>query len=80
MASAVGIQTQELTWETQGEVAVAEGMGGSKLRFRSGVATLRDTELRDGSVSFVLKAPRARSFVGLRIRQRPDGGYEHFYL
>ena len=71
---------QEMTWQTEGEVTVVEGKGGSTLRFRSGTATLQGRELQDGSVSFVLKAPGARSFVGLRFRTQGDGSYEDFYL
>lgn len=71
---------QELTWQTDGEVAVAEGKGGTTLRFRSGTATLQGRDMEDGSVSFVLKATPARGFIGLRIREQPDGSYEDFYL
>jgi len=71
---------QELTWQTDGEVAVVEGQGGTTLRFRSGTATLQGRDMQDGSVSFVLKAMPARGFIGLRIREQSDGSYEDFYL
>ncbi len=71
---------QELAWTTDGEATVVEGADGSALRFRSGTATLQGWKMQDGSVSFVLKAPRARGFIGLRIREQPDGSYEDFYL
>ena len=71
---------QELTWQTAGEVAVVEGLGGTGLRFRSGTATLQGRDIQDGSVSFVLKSPPARGFIGLRFREQSDGSYEDFYL
>ena len=59
---------------------VVDGTHGSTLRFRTGSATLLDTELRDGTVSFVMKATPARGFIGLRFRTQADGSYEDFYL
>jgi hypothetical protein len=73
-------ESQEMRWTLDGEALVVDGTGGSTLRFRSGTATLLDTSLRDGSVSFTIKAPGARSFVGLRFRTGEDGSYEDFYL
>lgn len=79
-AQSGGASATELRWETEGEARVVEGSGGTTLRFRSGSATLLDAALRDGSVTFTLKAPGARSFVGLRFRTGADGAYEDVYL
>jgi hypothetical protein len=70
----------ELRWDVAGEAEVVDGSHGRTLRFRTGSATLLDTAFRDGSVSFTLKAPGARSFVGLRFRTGADGAYENVYL
>jgi hypothetical protein len=78
--ASTGTPAGEMQWATDGEARVVEGTGGTTLRFRSGTATLLDTELEDGSVSFTLKAPGARSFVGLRFRTSGDGSYEDVYL
>ena len=70
----------ELQWDVAGEAEVVADSHGRSLRFRTGSATLLDASFRDGSVSFTLKAPGARSFVGLRFRTGPDGSYENVYL
>ena len=80
VSTPTGVLGQEMAWETEGEVAVVDGHHGSTLRFRSGTATLRGMDLEDGAVSFVLKAPPARGFIGVRFRTGSDGSYEDFYL
>jgi len=80
LGSPTALMGQEMSWATSGEAEVVEGTGGSTLRFRSGSATLQDVQIENGSVSFVLKAPPARGFIGVRFRTNPDGPYEDFYL
>ena len=80
LGSPATLRGQDLSWELNGEAAIVEGTGGTALRFRSGSATLQDVQVEDGSVSFVLKAPSARGFIGVRFRTNPDGPYEDFYL
>ena len=70
---------EPLRWAVDGEAEIVDASTGTALRFRSGSATLVGAELDDGSVSFTLKAPGARSFVGLRFREA-DGSYEDVYL
>ena len=76
----VSAQTAPLAWDLVGEAEVVPGAAGTALRFRSGSATLRDVTMRDGVISFRVRAPNARSFVGWRLRLQDDGSHEHFYL
>ena len=58
---------QELTWQTDGEVAVVEGRGGKTLRFRTGTATLhgRDIQYDYTMVGWTVAELDVESFVAV---------------
>jgi hypothetical protein len=79
--TAVRLDLRDPGWELAGEDAVVEEFDGEfALRLKSGSATWRGIELRDGTIEFDLQVTKHRSFSYLYFRMESDEEHEEVYF
>ena len=65
-------------WELEGRASIATYLGRAGLMLDGGVATIKDFELRDGSIEFDVATPARRGFFGVQFRISPDDTTSEF--
>jgi hypothetical protein len=60
-------------WQLEGKANVAEYHGRKSIHLDGGAATLKDFELRDGTIDVDVATPASRGFFGIQFRISDDG-------
>jgi len=80
-ARAQSIPPDSPRWELEGEAKATEYQGRKCLYLNGGGATLKDLELRDGTIDVDVATPAARGFFGIQFRiASGDSNAEWVYL
>lgn len=67
-------------WDTVGKVATETYMGKESILVESGVITVKNSDLRDGTIEADISFPQQRNFPGIVFRMQDSKNSEYFYV